>query len=84
MPSLIPSLISALAMGWLPVEADRLADMIKSYSFFSSQGQFFSQLFPPGDLPALVVPHHSNWPGPEKFSEGSSVGIAPKGERAQT
>lgn len=84
MPFLIPSLMSALAMGWLHVEAHRVADMINCYSLFLHRVNFSASFTQVIDLPTLVFLHiHSNWPSPGKFSEGSSVGIAPKGERAQ-
>lgn len=57
MPSLTPSLMSALAAGWLHGKAGRLAVTPKSYSFFP-HGVSFSARFPPGqmgDLSALVV-----------------------------
>lgn len=55
--SLAPSLMSALATGWLHVEADGLADMTKSYSFFLHRVRFSASFSPDqmGNLLALVV-----------------------------
>lgn len=84
MPSLMPTLMSALAMGRLHVEVDRFADMINCYSLFLHGVNFSASFTQVICLPWWYLHFHSNWPGPGKFSEGSSVGIAPKGERAQT
>lgn len=74
-----PSLMSALE--WAGCMAALLIWWNVTHFFFT--GSIFQPALPPGDLPALVAPP-SSLARPRKFSEGFSVGIAPKGEGAQT